>query len=101
MPIHDGAHLSTFDAWTVVISIIGATILMSVRRARKLEHKTRQWLDDALNVGTLIVLGTLVASSFPWWTITFSANPLTDIALCYCGGLIWMAMYRTILKPKN
>lgn len=100
MPPHDGTHLTSFDAWTVVICVVVATILMIVRRLRGVEHLARQWLDDALNVGTIIVLTSLVLSSFPWWTFPLTASPLTDIALIYCGGLILMAMYRTILKAK-
>ena len=65
-----------------------------------LKHRTIfDWLDDALNVGTIIVLTTLVFSSFPWWSLPISASPLTDIALIYCGGLILTAMWRSILKP--
>jgi hypothetical protein len=96
----DETHLTSFDAWTVVASTVIATLLMMIRRLRKLEHKARQWLDDALNVGTMIVLVTLVAASFPWWVVRFSASPLTDIALIYCGGLISTAMYRSISVPR-
>ena len=99
MSLHDGTHLTSFDAWTVIVCVVVATILMAVRRIRGVEHRARQWLDDALNVGTIIVLTTLVFSSFPWWSLPISASPLTDIALIYCGGLILTAMWRSILKP--
>jgi hypothetical protein len=93
----DGIHLSAFDAWSVIACVIIATAMMALRRLRKVEHRPRQWLDDALNTGTLIVLGALVASSFPWWAVPFAASPLTDIALVYCAGLILLAMYRSVL----
>jgi hypothetical protein len=72
---------------------------MAIRAARKVEHRARQWLDDALNVGTIIVIGALVLSSLPWWSFRLPASPLTDIALTYCGGLICMAMWRSLHRP--
>lgn len=94
------SHLSIFDSATVLACVIIATGLMAIRKLRGVDHRARQWLDDALNVGTIIVLGQLVVSSFPWWPIELSPNPLTDIALIYCAGLISMAMYRSILKAN-
>ncbi len=101
MSSHDANHLTYFDAVIVIVAVLVATLLMLTRRARGVDHKARQWLDDAVNVGTLIVLAALVLSSFPWWIIPFSATPTTDIALIYCGGVIWTAMYRTIQKPQT
>jgi hypothetical protein len=94
------SHLSLFDSATVAACVVTATALMAIRKLRGVDHRARQWLDDALNVGTIIVLGQLVVSSFPWWPIDLSPNPLTDVALIYCAGLISMAMYRSILKTN-
>ena len=96
----DAVHLSNFDAWTVISTAGVATILMIYRKTRGVEHRVRQWLDDALNVGTIIVLGALVFSSFPWWPLTIAASPLTDIALLYCVGVILSAMHQSVLKTK-
>jgi hypothetical protein len=82
----------------VIACVAIATILWAVRRLRGVEHRTRQWLDDALNVGTVIVLGSLVLSSFPWWRGPNAANWLTDIALIYCAGLILSAMFQSLRR---
>jgi hypothetical protein len=91
-------RLTAFDAWTVIIASAFATVFMAVRRARGIDHEARQWLDDALNVGTLVVLAALVAASFPWWTFQVTPNPVTDIALIYCGVLIWTPVYNSLRK---
>jgi hypothetical protein len=96
---HDGVHLSAFDAWVVIATVVIATCLMAIRRVRKVEHRARQWLDDALNAGTIIVIGTLIAASFPWWAVDVEPGPLPDIALIYCGGVICNAMFRSVAKP--
>jgi len=95
------SQLSLFDAFTVIVSVIVASVLMATRRLRGVHHRGRQWLDDALNVGTIILLVRLVLSSFPGWTLPAGGNPVTDIALIYCAGLIAVAMYRSIQKPKG
>ncbi|MBV9511664.1 MAG: hypothetical protein JO303_15430 [Caulobacteraceae bacterium] len=96
-----GPHLSLFDSVTVLASALAATVLMAVRRLRGVEREARQWLDDALNLGTVVVLAVLVISSFPWWSAPVAASPLTDIALIYCGGLIASAVWRSVRKPKD
>ncbi len=53
-----------------------------------------------MNVGTLVVLAAVVASSLPWWTLDVPASPLTDIALVYCGGIIVVPMYRSVFQGK-
>ena len=53
-------RLSQFDAFIVLASVSIATLLMGVRRLRGLDQTARQWLDDALNLGAIIVLGVLV-----------------------------------------
>ena len=96
-----GPHLSLFDSFTVLASALAATALMAVRRLRRVDQKPRQWLDDALNLGTVVVLAVLVVSSFPWCSAPAAASPLTDIALIYCGGLIASAVWRSVRKPKD
>jgi carbon starvation protein CstA len=95
-----GTHLSALDTLTVVVSVVVATVLMAVRLGRGVDHVARQWLEDAMNVGTLVVLAAVVASSLPWWTLDVPASPLTDIALVYCGGIIVVPMYRSVFQGK-
>ena len=82
-------------------AVLIATALMAIRWCRKVEHRARQWFDDALNIGTIIVLAALVFSSFPWWQYDYTPSPLTDIAMIYCAGLILVPMYRSMRKPPT
>jgi surface polysaccharide O-acyltransferase-like enzyme len=97
LPGHE-THLTLFDTWTLILCVVVATLLMVVRRLRNVPHQARQWLDDALNVGTIFVIGALLVSSLPWFDFAYVPNPLTGVALIYCGGLIVSAMYRSLLK---
>jgi hypothetical protein len=74
---------------------------MLLRNHNKVQHKAEQWLGDALNVGTIIIVIALVAGSFPWWSVKIGPSQFTDIALIYCAGIIVANMRRSILKPTD
>lgn len=71
-----------------------------IRLKRGVAHETAQWLYDALNTGTLIILLVIILRSFPWWNfpLNVESGAMPDFAYAYCGLIIIQSMKAT-LKP--
>ncbi|MBO9501451.1 hypothetical protein [Brevundimonas sp. A19_0] len=114
----DNTHLvisgvAGVDAAVFVVSAVGATIFHFVRKNRSVRSGTGQWLGDALNIGTILVLflilikvitaslwgdafsfipdvsetnGMLILVSFAYCIIVISTNLLSSCAQPASGG---------------
>lgn len=92
-------QMAAFDAKIFLISAVGASAFWVVRLVRCRSTDTSQWLNDALNIGTLCILVMVAAQALgiaPPSRLAQANGFLICIAIAYCGLIIGMSLWRSV-----
>lgn len=94
-------HMSFFDVATLILALVGACILGQVRSRRQIPHSLDIWFGDALSIGSLAVLGAVIAETVlphaDWFENVVKANGfLIVISLIYAALVIINSLRKSV-----